>query len=101
MLSFIVAMSALLLPLWWRKPLDAHGSIRLDLNYLPESLDATTHNPPTIGVKGYFLREKTINRQFKAIFRLEVPKVKPEDTLVVCASSGFLVGSLAIFLPTT
>lgn len=68
----LIAMSGLLLFLWWHKPLEPHGFVRIDIIRIPPP---STPDPPVgdvrAAVKMDFFREQSLGRRVKTIFKTE------------------------------
>ena len=68
----LIAMSGLLLFLWWYKPLEPHGFVRIDIIRIPRP---STPDPPVGGVRAAVkmdsFREQSLGRRVKTIFKTE------------------------------
>jgi len=68
----LVAMHGLLLFLWWHKPLDTRGYIRIDLIRVPPTAETEPqHDDTDASIKWDFTREKALGKQLKTIFKAE------------------------------
>ena len=68
----LIAMHGLLLVLWWHKPLDTRGYIRIDLIRVPPPAETELQQDDANAVvKWDFTREKALGKQVKTIFKAE------------------------------